>query len=1007
MVTLSLVITGCGGKSATCKVTVSKRIVDVGSVELNKTNASLKVGETVTLTATVKPEDATDKTVTWSTSDASVATIDDGVVTAVKLGSATITAQAGDKSATCSITVEATPVTSVTLDQTNASLRVGETVTLTATVKPDDATDKTMTWTTSDASVATIDNGVVTAIKLGSATITAKAGEKTATCSITVVATPVTSVTLDQTSASLQVGETVTLTATVKPDDATDKTVTWTTSDASVATVSNGVVTAKKVGSATITAKAGDKTATCSVIVDQLITGLRLDITSLSLNEGTTTTLTATVTPDYAPNQTLAWTSSDTSVATVDQNGKVTAVSKGTATITVATQDGSNLSASCTVKVIRPVASIVFRSYPNILHTGDTSTIRTEVQPSTADNTGISWSSSDPSVATVSDAGVVTALSPGMVTITATAQDGNGASNSCDVEVRQYVTDITLSESSLSLTEGGVRQVTASVTPVNAYDRTLNWTSSNESVAKVNSKGIVVAISQGAATITVYANDGSGLIARCAVSIKPQPQPEMVDLGLSVRWASFNMGASAPEEGGGLYAWGETDTKMNYTWATYKFNKGGDSDNSVQLSKYNSNSNWGTTDYKMTLDPQDDVARVKLGTAWRMPTREEFLELASSSNCTWEPMTLNGVEGSKVTSKKQGYTNKWIFLPAASRMRGENMEGRGCGFYLSSTRDSDSKCAYSLFIADNWIYGNTLSRYEGLSVRPVSDAVNPVTSVTLNKTSLTLETGQSETLTVSYTPTNATVKSVNWSSSNTAVATVSSTGVVKAVAPGNATITATASDGHGASDRCSVTVTAPTPKAVDLGLSVKWASFNVGATAPEEYGNYYAWGETAKKSSYSWDNYVFRTSGSSYSDLKFSKYNSISGYGAVDNKTVLDTKDDVAHEEWGGNWRMPTQAEFNELASNCTWEYTSINGVYGMKLTSKKQGYTSKWIFLPAAGRRDGSNTVNAGSRGYYWTSSHGVSWSDKAEEQFFNSSEQYITVLERYFGLTVRPVQK
>ena len=144
---------------------------------------------------------------------------------------------------------------------------VFKTVTLTATVKPDDATDKSVTWTTSDASVATVDNGVVTAKKVGSATITAKAGDKEATCAITVVATPVTSVTLDRTSASLKAGETVTLTATVKPDDATDKTVTWTTSDASVATVENGVVTAKKVGSATITAKAGDKEATCAITV--------------------------------------------------------------------------------------------------------------------------------------------------------------------------------------------------------------------------------------------------------------------------------------------------------------------------------------------------------------------------------------------------------------------------------------------------------------------------------------------------------------------------------------------------------------------------------------------------------------------------------------------------------------------------------------------------------------------------------------------------------------------
>ena len=223
---------------------------------------------------------------------------------------------------------------------------------------------------------------------------------------------------------------------------------------------------------------------------------------------------------------------------------------------------------------------------------------------------------------------------------------------------------------------------------------------------------------------------------------------------------------------------------------------------------------------------------------------------------------------------------------------------------------------------------------------------------------------------------------------------------------GTATITASARDGYGAYDQCTVTVTPPEPEAVDLGLSVKWATYNVGATAPEQYGNYYAWGETTTKSSYDWGNYTFRTGGSTYSDLKFSKYNSISGYGTVDNKKVLDLTDDVARTTWGGTWRMPTREEFDELSDNCTWEYTSINGVYGQKLTSKMPGYTDKWIFLPAAGRKDGSNSVNVGSRGYYWTSSHSVGWADKAYEQFFNSSDKYITVLERYFGITVRPVR-
>ena len=241
------------------------------SVSLDLTSVDIPLGQTFYLNATVLPENTTDKTIVWSSSDESVANVDEGLVTTFKIGRATVKASCGNKNASCAVNVTPINVQSITLNTESATLKVGETVALTAEVIPDDATDKTVTWSTSDASVATIDNGVVTAKKVGKATITAKAGDKTANCTVTVVPTPVTNITLNRTNASLKVGETVALTAEVIPDDATDKTVTWSTSDASVATVDNGVVTAKKVGKATITAKAGDKTANCTIIVESTI----------------------------------------------------------------------------------------------------------------------------------------------------------------------------------------------------------------------------------------------------------------------------------------------------------------------------------------------------------------------------------------------------------------------------------------------------------------------------------------------------------------------------------------------------------------------------------------------------------------------------------------------------------------------------------------------------------------------------------------------------------------
>ncbi len=343
-----------GGKTATCAVTVKARFVAVTSISLDQTSLEMTEGEEISLTATVKPDNATDKAVTWTSDKTDVATVEDGKITAVKEGTATITAKAGDKTATCKVTVKKgfVEVTSITLDKSSISLTVGGEETLTATVKPDNATDKTVTWTSSSDAIATVTDGKVKAVKNGTATITAKAGDKTAKCIVVVSksSVAVTSITLDKTSLSLNEGEEATLTATVKPDNATDKTVTWTSSNTAVATVKDGVVTAVKEGSATITAKAGSKTATCKVTVSKAVvavTSVTLNKTSLTLKVNGEETLTATVKPDNATDKTVTWSSSNTAVATV-KNGKVKGIKAGTAVITAKAGDKS---AKCNVTV--------------------------------------------------------------------------------------------------------------------------------------------------------------------------------------------------------------------------------------------------------------------------------------------------------------------------------------------------------------------------------------------------------------------------------------------------------------------------------------------------------------------------------------------------------------------------------------------------------------------------------------------------------------------------------
>ena len=329
--------------------------VALTNISLNTTNVSLNVGGTSTLSVAYNPSNTTDsKTVTWKSSNTSVATVSNGKITAVAPGTATITATCGGKTATCTVTVKQ-PLNSIGLNTTNVSLNVGATHTLTVTYNPSNTTDsKTVTWKSSNTSVATISNGKITAISPGIATITATCGGKTATCTVT-VKQPLNKIVLSSTTLSMNVGGTQNLTVTYNPSNTTDsKTVTWKSSNTSVATVSNGKITAVAPGTATITATCGGKTASCTVTVEKLTSQIAISTKKLSMDVGTKNTLV--VLDDEGVNvnnKDIMWKSSNNAIATVSSSGVVTAVSDGTVTIYATTADGK-VTTSCvvTVKVV-------------------------------------------------------------------------------------------------------------------------------------------------------------------------------------------------------------------------------------------------------------------------------------------------------------------------------------------------------------------------------------------------------------------------------------------------------------------------------------------------------------------------------------------------------------------------------------------------------------------------------------------------------------------------------
>ena len=470
---------------------------------------------------------------------------------------------------------------------------------------------------------------------------------------------------------------------------------------------------------------------------------------------------------------------------------------------------------------------------------------------------------------------------------------------------------------------------------------------------------------------------------------------EAVDLGLpsGVKWATFNVGATKPEEYGGYYAWGETEEKEYYEWSTYKWCNG--SENS--MTKYCTDSDYGTVDNKTVLDPEDDVAHVKWGGSWRMPTKAEQEELYNS--CTWTWTTQNGVNGYKVT----GPNGNSIFLLAAGYRDGTNLDYSGSyGGYWSRSLDESGSYgydAYGLRFGSDYCGWLNYYRYRGRSVRPVcgewrkytvsvSSAGNGNVAIKdKDGTSAEIETGS--TVTVVATPDEGYAFDGWYVDGNEEP--ISTDAEYIFTVNGNISLSARFVEvqqeinGH---------------EYVDLGLpsGLKWATCNVGATAPEEYGGYYAWGETEEKESYDWSTYKWCNGSSS----TMTKYCTSSSYGTVDNKTVLDPEDDVAHVKWGGNWRMPTKAEQNELRDNCTWTWTTENGVNGYMVTSKTNGNS---IFLPAAGYRRGTGLRNGDSSGNYWSSSLGGSHGNDAYGLNLFSDNYDWYEFDRYKGRSVRPV--
>jgi len=882
-VTITATAKDGSGKFGTIAVTVTAiPPKKVESVQINGLNVQeLFVGGSTILQVTVLPFDAGNTGVTWSSSNTGVATVDSsGKVTGVGDGTATITATAADgsgKQSTVSIKVSPVQVIGVSISgsgivQKKFDLTVKDTKTLSVTVTPENATNDKVTWSSSDPAIASVDtNGKVTAIAVGNATITAKADDgsgKQDTVTVTVKAIPVESVSITENNFSLLVGGTQTLHATVTPSDAGDTRVTWSSSNTAVATVSNGLVTAKATGTAIITVtSAADSAKKDTVTVEVkavFVESVSINGGDFKLVVGKTKDLTVTVLPSNAGNTSVTWLSSADNIASVDANGKVTAgTTTGTAVITATAKDGSGKQGTVEVEVEPQLVESITLGDNFYLTVGDTKTLSLSVTPSNATNKTVTWSTSDPSKATVDENGAVKAIASGSATITAKANDDSGKTGTVIVTVNAVkVNSISIEGGDFTLFIGKTKTLKEIVGPEAAGNKTVKWTSGNPSVATVSENGgAVTAVSAGTALITAAAQDGSGTTGSVTVTV-PKPVTSVAinqsaftlltgsaantkqltvnvqptDAGnRDVTWSSNPSGVVTVSTGGlvtsvavgtaeitataadGSGKTGTVSVTVKKPVSTININEGnftlltGSVNHTKQLTVEvepsdagNKDVNWSTSDSR--------IATVSGGL------------VTSGSTTGTAVITATAADGSGVTKSVTVTVNKPVSGVTINEsdftlLTGSEANTKQLTVNVAVTWSSSENLVAT--VSDGLVTAigigeatitATAADGSGKSDTVKVTVVKPVTSIAIDQTAFTLLTGSvnhTKPLTVTVNS-DAGIKDVNWSSSDNAKATVSATGLVTSGnTTGTVTITATAADGSGKSASVTVTIAKP------------------------------------------------------------------------------------------------------------------------------------------------------------------------------------------------------
>ena len=778
------------GKTDTCEIVVETTPV---SLELDKNQIKLDIStkKSEQLNASVYPTTSNaNNVVNWSSDKPEIATVDaNGYVTGISNGNAKITAETTNgKFATCNVLVQTTPI-SVTLNKTNVTLDMSgeKTLQLEATINPTSANINTgITWSSTNSAVATVDKyGLVTAMANGSATITVKTGNgKTASCTVTVKTTPV-SIELDKTKAVIDLGvsKTLQLSSKINPNTTNaENGLDWSSNNEKVATVnSSGVVTGVSNGSATITVTTKNGKSASSIITVQtspISISLNKTTETLDLTGTNTTQLSVTYNPTSSNvNTGITWSSNNSNIASVSTSGLVTAKANGSVTITARTENGKT--AACAIKVqTSPIGITLNKDKATVDLSSSTKTVQLSVKaynPTTSNvNTGITWSSNNSNIASVSTSGLVTAKAKGTAVITATTTNGKKAT--CTITVIKNITSLTVSAPSTTLETGATMKLTANVQPTDTTE-SITWSSKNTGVATVNaSTGQVTGKSNGTVEI-VAKSSTTGKTASVTIKVQTSPQ------GISLNKANASLvinGTSTLQLSVTAYNPTTSNVNTGITWSSNNLNIASVNSNGLVTGK----SNGTATITARTANGKTATCTILVQTAPASVTVNRTSVTLDMSGTTTVQLTATINPGSaNINTGKTWSSNN-----------------TGVATVNSSTGLVTAKANGTATITVRTGNGKTASCTVTVQTSPKG--------ISLNRSNASLDMNGTKTVQLSvssYNPSSSNVsKTITWSSSNSNIASVSTSGLVTGKSNGTATITATTTNGKTAS--CSILV---------------------------------------------------------------------------------------------------------------------------------------------------------------------------------------------------------